>query len=324
MPHKEEKSTGAVQSKQNWRDLFQAYKRHHQLTAKQSFQRLWHTPIASFLTCLVIAIALALPSGLSLVLANVKLLSKDWEGAAQISLYLAPVVSLEKGQNLAVSIAERGDVDRAEYISKEAALAEFKALSGFGDTLTALSSNPLPAVIVVHPVEQDNTDEIMQLRQQLDDLIFVEQAQLDLAWVQRLAAIMQLGERIAFVLALLLSLGVLLVIGNTIRLAIESRKEEVIVIKLVGATDAFVRRPFLYTGFWYGLGGGILASVIVTLVFYWFNDAVAVIADLYQSEFRLLGLLWSDIVGLWLTGACLGLLGAWFAVGRHLYQIQPR
>lgn len=321
---KGEKTAGAVQSRQSWREHWQAYRRHHQLVAKESLQRLLATPVASFLTCLLIAIALTLPSGLSLALGNIKLLSRDWEGAAQITLYLAPSMTLQKGQALSQSLTDRSDIEKAEYISKESALKEFAEVSGFGDTLKGLSSNPLPAVIVVRPVDQQNAEAIERLRQELDDLIFVEQAQLDLAWVQRLAAMMRLAEQVVFILALLLSLGVLLVIGNTIRLLIENRKEEILVIKLVGATDAFVRRPFLYAGFWFGLGGGLLASLILTLTFVWLNEAVVVLADLYDSQYRLLGLAWFDVLGLWLTGACLGLLGAWLAVGRHLYQIRPR
>lgn len=323
-PNKGERTIGAVQSRQTWRDHWQAYRRHHQLVARESLERLLATPIASFLTCLVIAIALTLPSALSLALGNIKLLSRDWDGAAQITLYLAPSVTVQKGQALAQSLLERDDIDKADYISKEAALAEFTALSGFGDTLQGLSSNPLPAVIVVQPLEQQEAGVITSLQQELSDLVFVERAQLDLAWVQRLVAMMQLAEKVAFILALLLSLGVLLVIGNTIRLLIESRKEEILVIKLVGATDAFVRRPFLYAGFWFGLGGGLLASLMLTLTFFWLNESVAVLADLYDSQYRLLGLVWFDVLGLWLTGACLGLLGAWLAVGRHLYQIRPR
>ena len=135
---------------------------------------------------------------------------------------------------------------------------------------------------------------------------------------------MALGQRMTLALAALLSLGVLLVIGNTIRLSIESRRDEIVIVKLVGATNAFVRRPFLYTGLWYGLGGGLVSWLIITFTVIWLSGPVANLAGLYQSQFELLGLGFGQTLLLWLAGGSLGLGGAWLAVSRHLGQIEPR
>lgn len=306
-------------------DRWQAYRRHHQQVAKDSLLRLVRQPLGSLMTWLVIAIALALPAGLYVSLSNVEKISAGWDGAAQISLYLDHRVSQEVGEKLAEKLNKRDDITRAVYVSREQALAEFQALSDYGEVLEGLDKNPLPAVIIITPVEQNNTaSEVVQLREELDAMVQVEQAQLDLEWVQRLYSMMALVSQLTMALALMLSLGVLLVIGNTIRLAIENRRDEILVEKLVGATDSFVRRPFLYTGFWYGLGGGILASILIAVSMAWLDAPVARLADLYQSDFQLLGLSFIDSITLSLTGAMLGFMGAWIAVARHLHDIQPR
>lgn len=306
-------------------DRWRAYRTHHQLVAKDSLMRLLKQPVGSLMTWLVIAIALALPAGLYVSLSNVEKISAGWDGAAQISLYLDHRVSQEVGEKLTEKLNQRDDITRAVYVSREQALAEFQALSDYGEVLEGLDENPLPAVIIITPVEQNNSaTEVVELREELDAMVQVEQAQLDLEWVQRLYSMMTLVSQLTMALALMLSMGVLLVIGNTIRLSIENRRDEILVEKLVGATDSFVRRPFLYTGFWYGLGGGILASILIAVSMAWLDAPVARLADLYQSDFQLLGLSFIDSVTLSLTGAMLGFMGAWIAVARHLHDIQPR
>lgn len=316
---------GASQSRTTLGDRLRAYRGHHKHVALDSLQRLIGAPIGSLMTWLVIGIALSLPAGLYVSLNNVQQLSNDWDGAAQISLYLDKRVSREVAEKLARKLRLRDDVETVEYISREQALVEFQALSDFGSVLDGLAENPLPAVIVVYPLEhRSSAGGVAALRQELSELAQVEHAQLDLEWVQRLYSMMALVERLTLALAIMLSVGVLLVIGNTIRLAIESRRDEILVVKLVGGTDGFVRRPFLYTGLWFGLGGGVLASVILTAVMTWLDGPVAQLADLYQSDFQLLGLGFINTLRLWLAGAFLGLLGSWLAVWRHLHLIQPR
>lgn len=297
---------------------------HHRQTAVDSFRRLLAAPAASVMTWLVIGIALALPGALFVALQNLEDLSSGWDGAAQMSLFAVPSLSESEGLALARQIEARPDVLATRYISQRDALAEFRSMSGYGEVLDGLEDNPLPAVISVRPRE-DRIDAaaVQQLFEDLRVLPQIDQAVLDLAWVQRLYSLMEVGRRLTLALALLLSLGVLLVIGNTIRLAIESRRDEVVVVKLVGGTDAFVRRPFLYTGLWYGLGGGLLAWLIISVAILWLGPATAGLADLYDSDFALSGLGLGNALALWVTGGLLGWLGAWLAVGRHLMEIEP-
>ena len=152
----------------------------------------------------------------------------------------------------------------------------------------------------------------------------VAEALLDMEWLQRLNSLMHLSRRLVQIVGGLLVLGVLLILGNTIRLAIENRREEIVVVKLVGGSNAFVRRPFLYTGLWYGVGGGVLAGLLVSLALWFLQQPVADLAKLYGSDFRLRGLGIMGGLNLVVLGGLLGLAGAWLAVTRHLVHIQPR
>lgn len=318
------RDSGATQRRSRIVARLHSWLEHHRLTAIDSFQRLVATPASSIMTWLVIGIALALPAALLVGLQNLENISRGWDGAAQMSLFLESSVSEADGRKLADQLAGRVDVQSTHYLSRQDTLAEFRAMSGYGEVLDGLDGNPLPAVINVRPLEERmDAAAVQQLFEELAALPQVDQAVLDLAWVQRLYSLMELGRRLTLALALLLSLGVLLVIGNTIRLTIESRRDEVVVVKLVGGTDAFVRRPFLYTGLWYGFGGGLLASLIVTGATLWLGPVTARLADLYDSSFSLAGLGLGNALALWIVGSLLGWLGAWLAVGHHLADIEP-
>ena len=322
----EKRLLGAVSSKAGAGDQLRAWRAHNVMVAKESLLKLLRAPMGSIMTWLVIGIALALPAGLYVLLGNLAQISHGWDGAPQISLYLHQHVADDEGRNLARRLGADREVAKVEDLSRDDALAEFRELSGFGDVLEQLDSNPLPAVVLVRPRQTSMLDakNAEALRARLAAMPEVEMAQLDLEWVQRLYAMMELGRRIVASLALLLAVGVLLVIGNTIRLAIESRRDEIVVVKLVGGTDAFVRRPFLYTGVWYGLGGGVVATLIVGLGLTFLREPVAQLAGLYNSQYRLIGLSFGDILDLWLVSAMLGWLGAWLAVARHLGDIEPQ
>ncbi len=308
----------------NRRDRFAAYGLHHRQVARDSLLRLLRNPFGSLATWLVIGIALALPGALYLGLDTLSQLGGRWDAAPQISLFLHNNVDEAGGQALQQKLSRRGDVANAAYISPEQALAEFRSLSGFGEVVDQLDSNPLPAVISVRPlVVQSGADAIRKLYDDVKAMPEVERAVLDMEWVQRLYALLEIGRLIAAALATLLGLGVILVMGNTIRLAIESRRDEILVVKLVGATNAFVRRPFLYSGAWFGLGGGIVASLILVVCLHLLGEPVAQLASLYHSDFMLPSLGIGRIGALLLAGALLGWLGAWLAVGRHLSAIEP-
>ena len=217
------------------------------------------------------------------------------------------------------------EVDSVDYLSPLQALNEFKAYSGFGDVLDTLDDNPLPGVLLIQPAAQNTLPkQIEALQQQLKADPIVDDVRVDMQWVRRLHELMSLAQKLVLALGGLLALGVLIVIGNTIGLAIENRRDEIVIVKLVGGTNAFVRRPFLYTGIWYGLGGGLLTVLILTMGLAWFAGPVAKLTDLYQSHFQLQGLGWQNTLSLVLGAIILGWLGAWLAVGRHLGQIEPR
>jgi cell division transport system permease protein len=194
-----------------------------------------------------------------------------------------------------------------------------------GEVVDSLEKNPLPGTLLVTPRLQNGSDAaITSLEQSLIADPAVADVRLDMQWVKRLQQLMMLGKKMVFGLGGLLALGVLLVIGNTIRLAIENRRDEILVVKLVGGTDAYVARPFLYTGLWYGIGGGLLALVVLGIGFFWMSSTVDQLAALYQSNFRLQGLGMFGSMQLVLLAGLTGFLGAWIAVVRHLIQIQPR
>ena len=248
------------------------------------------------------AVALSLPMGLALLLENVDRLGGSWQRAAQISLFLNIDASEAEGEGLRELIAAMEDVEEAEWISRE---------------------HPLPGVVLVTPKEVDKTT-LEALRLRLAELPKVQQAQLDLLWVERLTAILKLGERFVFGLTLLLVMALLLVIGNTIRLHIENRRTEIEVIKLVGGTDSYVRRPFLYMGALYGFGAGFLAWLVLAYGLGWLNAAVVRLAGLYGSDFALAGVPLADGLSLVLGAVLLGYIGAWVAVARHLNELAPR
>jgi cell division transport system permease protein len=273
---------------------------------------------------LVIGIALALPVGLSVALDNAQFVSADWQSPAQISLFLEPLVSQVEAVELEANLAKYPGIGETTLVTKDDALIEFKSMSGFSDVLAALEENPLPHLIIVSPVAQSSPESVLALQQALLSMPQIAQAILDMQWLQRLNSAMVLGQRLVLAVGGMLVLGVALILGNTIRLSIENRREEIIIVKLVGGSDAFVRRPFLYTGLWHGVGGGILAAIIVGSALWFLDEPSRNLAALYQSGFRLQGLGLMGGLNLIVLGGLLGLFGAALAVSSQLGRIQPR
>lgn len=315
-------NSGAQKPRQNTSTMLAHWRAHHARESRASLKRLLSTPIATSMTMLVIALALALPTSFSLLLDNARHLVARWDGQAQISLYLRQDLALTAQQDLFHRLETRRDIARARMITPAQALEEFRTLSGYGDTLNVLDENPLPPVIVVWPADT-GTKAVSGLRDALAALPEVEGADIDLAWVHRLNAMLKLGERLLLALGLALGATVLLVVGNTIRLGFESRRDEVKVLSLLGATDAFIRRPFLYNGLWTGLAGGLMASLVVTVVFWWLQAPTQELAGLYQSTFTLQGPSVGTVLALLAGSALLGLTGAWIAVSQ-LLRAMPR
>ena len=312
-----------AQAPEAFNERLQAWLFAHKASIRDSFGRLIKQPIGSFFTCLVMAITLSLPTGLAMLLTGMSELGGSWQKAAQISLFLQLETSPEQAKKLQQEIQQLPSVAESTWISSEAALTELQALSGLGDALKELPENPLPSSILVTPKEVDK-QALTELLQQLQDLPQVQLAQLDLEWVERLGAILSLGQHFIFGLALLLVLALLLIIGNTIRLHIENRRAEIEVINLVGGTDGYVRRPFLYMGAFYGLFGGLLAWLMLNLGFIKLNQPVAELARLYASQFSFAGLGLVDGLLLVLLAILLGFLGSWLAVARHLRDLKPQ
>ena len=303
---------------------FQSYFINHLRVFLSSLGRLYQFPGPSTMTIAVIAIALALPAGFYVMLQNAQQLSGGWDGAAKLSLYLKTNTSQDRAEDLSRSLSTHAQIDSLSFISRKQSLAEFRANSGFGEALDSLQINPLPAVITISPIidEQDPLS-VERLQQELAALPEVDIAQLDMQWVKRLIGIMNIVQRALLILACMLGIAVVLVIGNTIRLDIQNRAREIRVQKLIGATNTFIRRPFLYTGFWYGTLGGLLAWILVSMGLSLLSGPTSRLAGLYQSEFELSYLSASAGCLMIFASVSLGYLGSWLAVGRHLKEIEP-
>ncbi len=290
-----------------------------------SLGQLARTPFASLMTIAVIGIALALPSGLYLLIDNAQRVSAGWDGSPKISLFLKQNTGDRVTKDLAEKIRRMPAVKSVDYIAPEDALAEFRRWSGFGDALDALDQNPLPPVLIVQPgANSENPNAVERLVDELRRHGDVESAQLDLAWVKRLYQLLQLARRGVWILAVLLGLAVILIMGNTIRLAVLNRRDEIEIIKLVGGTNAFIRRPFLYTGLMQGIAGALVAWALVSAVLALLSQPIADLAHLYASSFVPQALGARGALILLGAGGALGWLGSRFAVARHLRDIEPR
>jgi cell division transport system permease protein len=307
------------------RDAVAIHFERHAQALLGSLGRLARQPFATALTILVIGIALALPAALYLAVANMRVVTAGLGDSVQLSAYLEMSTTAAGAKKAAAAIEALEGVTDAVLVSPEEGLAEFRRHSGIGEALRALPENPLPWLVQVRPSPpHDSAEEVERLAAELRKLDGVEIVEADTAWVRRLHAIEDTMQRIVLLVAALLGAGVLGVVGNTIRLEINGRRAEIEVTKLVGGSNAFVRRPFLYSGFWQGLGGGLLAFALIAAGLAALAPYVARLAAAYGATFAVEGLSmreWSVVVG---GGALLGLLGAWLAATYHLRRIEPR
>ena len=301
------------------------YAARHAQAMLGSVGRLTRAPLATLLTVMVVGLALALPLGLRLLVENTRAATGDFANAVDVTVYFKTNVSLQRAEQLQRNARKRRGVADVTLIPAERALEEFKTYSGFGDALGALEDNPLPHVLNVRPsAEASGPADIETLKRYFAAWPEVEIVQLDTEWVQRFAAILELMRSLLGVAAVVLGLGVLAVIGNTIRLEILNRRAEIEVTKLVGGSNAFVRRPFLYTGVLYGLLGAALAWLLLAGAVAVLSGPVAELSRLYGSRFTLEGPPARDVLFLLGGGALLGWLAAWGSAARHLARIQPR
>jgi cell division transport system permease protein len=299
-----------------------AYLLHHLQSLVFSLGKIYKAPATTVMTVAVIGITLSLPGGFYLFLKNIDAISGEFRSSTQISLYLDLKTSETQARALERNIAGMDGVAATRFISREQSLEEFRRDSGFGKSIDTLSSNPLPHTIVVEPGAAD-TFEVRNLLNQLQAMPEVAIAKLDTEWLERLYTIIDIARRSVAIITILFACAVLLIIGNTIRLDIQNRYQEIIVTKLIGATDAFIRRPFLYGGIWYGLLGGILSWLIVEIGYLAISGPLARLNLLYKSDMSLITFSFQDFIVLIASSTLLGLAGSWIAVARHLNQIEP-
>jgi cell division transport system permease protein len=296
----------------------------HASSSLGALGRIVRHPFSSLMIVLVIAVTLALPAAINLVVKNARAISGSWDNALDFSVYLRQDVSESEAADLARLIEQRADIESVSFVSASMALEEFKDLSGFGAALDQLPDNPLPHTLVVRPSASNTGASMILLQEELANLPETEHVQVDTEWVQRFHAILDIVRQAITIGAALLGIAIVVVIGNTIRLDIENRRDEIEVTKLIGASNAFVRRPFLWTGFWYGLLGGVLALALVYSGLTMLQEPVARLAGLYQGNIAIASVDIAEAGAIVGIGIFLGLFASWLTAARHMRRIEPR
>ena len=289
-----------------------------------SLGRIVRQPFASLMTMAVVAVALALPLFLNLLLTNVRTATGNWNDAFDLSVYMDKRASSNRVTAVAKQLRMRGDVAAVRIVTADQAMAEFRVESGFGTALDALGENPLPDTLIVTPTTTASSPRGTDvLKEAIVAMADVQAVQIDTEWVKRVHAMLEILQRVVALTAALLGAGVVLIVGNTIRLDILNRRTEIEVMKLVGASDAFARRPFLYSGVWYGFGGGLLALIFVFVAAAVLARPVGALAAMYGSPFQLQGMQWRTVALALAVAVGLAWCGSWFAATRHIKAIDP-
>ncbi len=305
-------------------DMSQAYFKSHAYALFASLGRLVGNPFTSTMTIAVLAIAISLASAFYLFVINIQQLSGAVESTNQISLFLKNKVSDKEGKKLADELRNNEDIEQVILITKQQALDEFKTYSGFGKTLDLFENNPLPIVVQVLPKNSlDNINNINVLMNGFDGLPQVDLVQMDMQWIKKLQSIIAVMNRGVLLLSILLGFAVLFITGNTIRLELQNRRDEVVVAKLVGATYSFIQRPFLYTGFWLGFLSGLLAWILVLIMLLVLQDPIEQLSVQYDGSFALHYLSFTDTLFMLVVASTLGVMGAWIVLRFQIKQIQP-
>jgi len=290
-----------------------------------SFSELWKTPFATFMTILVLGVALSLPSVFHVLYKNIERASGQWDKASEVSLFLKKDISEQRVQVLINKLSLYKEIDTVTHITSHQALQEFKEMSGFSKALSYLDENPLPDVLVVVPVPQAMNIAGSKLlvaklkREQGVDLVRV-----DIDWLEKLHTILSVIIDIVVAIAVLLLLSVLLVVSNTIRLNILNQHSEIEVLKLIGATNHFIQRPFLYAGIWYGLLGGLIAWLLTFALVQWLQSGVMSLMGLYQVEFQISIMTLKEVAILIAVSSLLGFIASYISVKQYLLKIEPK
>ncbi len=305
-------------------DKLHAYRDHHAHALFSSLGRLVATPFTSIMTIAVLAISISLASGFYIMVINVQQLTANLEGSNQISLFLKDDVSNENAANLAGDIRQNPSVQAVKIITKEQALAEFKTYSGFGAAIDVLEKNPLPIVLQVLPKNTlKDKQELENLFKTVEKFDEVDYAQVDMQWVERLQSMVEVAQCGTALFSFMIGLGVLFIIGNTIRLELHNRRDEVMISKLVGATNSFISRPFLYTGFWIGFISGVSAWFIVAILMLILRQPVEKLSGLYEGDLHLIFLSFTETLVLLLISSLLGVFSSWAVLLFQLRHTRP-
>lgn len=284
-------------------------------------KRMRSNAVATLMMCCVMGVTLCLPGMLYVVVDNLNRLAGDVQGDAQISLFLQLDASEQQIAALEQQLLKHPSVANYRFIGKEQAWQELQSRADMADAAAKLEQNPLPDAFFVEP-KTSAPFAIGQLQSEMQQWPGIELAQVDASWIKRLYTLLELGKKAIVVLAALLGFALLAIVGNTIRLQILTQREEIEVSKLIGATNSFIRRPFLYAGALYGLCGGLVAWILLIIVISLFNHSIAELAELYASNFRLNLPVWQPMLSLLLGAAGLGWLGSYIAVNRSLAQFR--
>ena len=297
--------------------------RHHALSFAHTIRRFATNPVASLLNALVIGVALALPLGGYVLLANVQHFARGLAADAQISLFLAPEASKADIAEIQKRLRGTPGVRGVEFVSREKALDGLKRTSGMAEVIATLRNNPLPDAFVATLAASD-TALTQRLEQEFKGLPKVAYVQADSAWVERVSSLLRFGRTAVILMAALLSFALVAVTFNTIRLQILTQRDEIEVSKLIGATNAYIRRPFFYLGILQGVFGGLVACVIVEAAIFVLNRDLDGLATLYGTDARLQLLSLADAFTVLAFAAALGWLGTSVSVSKHLSKIEPR
>ncbi len=302
-------------------DKLHAYRDQHAHALFSSLGRIVAAPFNSIMTISVLAIAISFVSGFYVLELNIQELAGHIEANNQISLFLRDDVSETHANKLAESIRQNSNVQSVKLITKDEAAKEFQTYSGFGSAINELEKNPLPIVLQVLPKKSlDKKNDLEDLQKEFQQSSEVDVVQMDLQWIERLQSIINVFELFADILNILLGAAVLLIIGNTVRLELHNRRDEVIIEKLVGATNSFIQRPFLYAGFWIGFISSISAWFIVTVLMLILRHSVEKLSSLYGGSFHLLFLTLTDTLALITISSLLGVLASWVVLSYQMHS----
>lgn len=302
--------------------MMRAWLMQHGIVFFYTFKRLASAPVTALLSITVMGIALSLPTGVYVLMENLQSISGQAAGSPQISLFLKQDAQKEDIDKIQQRLQEDSQIVNYRFVSKDSALTQLQQSSGFTDITANLTYNPLPDAFVVH-TRENTSDSLEQWKLTLQSWPEIAHVQFDSAWVDRLNALLKLGRSVVLMLATLLSIAIVAIMFNTIRLQILTKRDEIEISKLIGATDSFIQRPFLYFGAIQGLSGGITAWLIITWGIAVLNDELMPLAQLYDLDIQLRHLSLQDSISLLLFPAWLGWLGARISVASHLWQIEP-